>query len=708
MPSRKESLSNLDIRLMVRELQKFKRGFLQKLYQPQRDTLLLRLYSKEAGKGELLINLGSHLCLRKEVPENPIRPSQFIMQARKLLANAIIRDIRQQGFDRIVIFELEKRQKRFLLIFEMFGTGNVALVDKETGTIIRPLIPKSWKDRELRAKRPYQFPPSQPELPGMTKEEFANLMNSSDKDLIRTLTLDLKMEGNLAEEIVARSSFSKATPAQDLGVDACGKLYEEMGRVFEGCVDEKGGGEGVVAPGEEVSCFSPAVVYKQGTEGRIPFDVIPFKYSIYETPEFEVVEKQDFNSCVVELFPLPGEGMPEQKKQAEKKHEEGGASEEQYRSEVLKKLHKRLKLQEASIASLEEKILASESKANQIFINYKKYEALLEELKRNMVEKGGERFKEKVESGEIDVLKDVDLKNSCLAVKFPEDEHWLTLCWKENLNQNAQRYYANIKKMKKKTTGAKKAVLQSYQEIERAKKRSMKEEIKRAEQQPSKKEQKDFWFERYRWFLSSEGNIVVAGKDAKTNEIVVKKYLREDDRYVHADYHGAASVVVKKKEDEKDVGEDTLNEAASFAASFSRAWSAKVSSVPAYWVKPEQVSKTPNPGEFLAKGAFVIRGKRNFIGGEMKLAVGEIEYQNKRKLVAGPVSAMETQAQRYLLIQPGSEKRENVAKKLSRLFKYSTDYTQRLVPGDSLLAGGNFDWKSELEKFKKGGGTETS
>ena len=691
MPSRKESLSNLDIRLMVRELQKFKRGFLQKLYQPERDTLLLRLYSKEAGKGELLITLGSHLCLRKEVPENPIRPSQFIMLARKLLANAIIRDIRQQGFDRIVIFELEKRQKRFLLIFEMFGTGNVALVDKETGTIIRPLIPKSWKDRELRAKRPYQFPPSPPDLPQMIKGEFTDFMGSSDKDLIRTLTLDLKMEGNLAEEIVARSSLSKETPAQDLAVEECEKLYEEMRSVFEGCVDEKGGGEEVVvAPGNEDSYFSPAVVYKQGKEERIPFDVIPFKYSIYEVPGFHVVEKQDFNSCVVELFPLPGEGTSEQKKQAEKKHKEGGIEEDQYRSEVLKKLHKRLKLQEASIASLEKNILASETRANQIFINYKKYEALLEEIGHNMVEKGGERFKEKVESEEIAFLKDVDLKNACLAVKFPKDEYWLTLCWKENLNQNAQRYYANIKKMKKKTTGAKKAVLQSCQEIERAKKRSMKEEMKRTEQQRSEKEKKDFWFENYRWFLSSEGNIVVAGKDAKSNETVVKKYLREDDRYVHADYHGAASVVVKKKEDEKDIGEGTLNEAACFAASFSRAWSAKVASVPAYWVKPEQVSKTPNPGEFLAKGAFVIRGKRNFIDGEMKLVVGEIEYQNKRKLVAGPVSAMETHSKHYIVIQPGNEKKEKIAKVVSRLFKFSTDYTQRLVPGDSMIVRERF------------------
>ena len=194
---------------------------------------------------------------------------------------------------------------------------------------------------------------------------------------------------------------------------------------------------------------------------------------------------------------------------------------------------------------------------------------------------------------------------------------------------------------------------------------------------------------------------MVGGKDAKTNESVVKKYLQENDRYVHADIHGAPSVVVKRQEGEDSVSQETLAEAVRFAAAFSRGWNAKIAMVPAYWVKPEQVSRTPNPGEFLPKGAFIIRGKRNFMDGEMKLAVGEIEYNGKQKLVAAPLSAMKAHGERYIVIQPGGEKRENVAKTLSRLFKYSTDYTQKLVPGNAMIVDGSFDWKAELEKHRK-------
>ena len=446
MPSRKEALSNFDIRLFIKDLEKYKGGFLQKVYQPERDTLLLRLYSKEAGKGQLLIKLGSYLALRKELPENPIRPSQFVMLARKLLNNAILRDIRQHKFDRIVIFELEKRKILYLLIFEMFGTGNVILVDKESGLIVRVLMPRSWKDRELRAKQIYQFPPSQPDLPELGKAEFKKALSSSSKDLIRTLTLELKMEGNLAEELITRAGLEKGVLAEELGQEEVEGLYQAMSDFF---LQVDGGGEEGVG--------APVVVYKKGDPDPRPFDVIPLKYSIYSPEVFRMVEQPDFNSCVELLFPLAGEEA--QKKEGKKQEEESAlAEEEQFRSKLLMKLHKRLKIQEASILIMEEKIAKNGEVANQIFVNYSKYEALLNQIRENVEAKGGERFKERVEDGEVDFIKSVDLKNSCLTVKFPEDEHWLTLCWKETLNQNAQRYYGAIKKQKKKKSGAGKAV----------------------------------------------------------------------------------------------------------------------------------------------------------------------------------------------------------------------------------------------------------
>jgi len=38
---------------------------------------------------------------------------------------------------------------------------------------------------------------------------------------------------------------------------------------------------------------------------------------------------------------------------------------------------------------------------------------------------------------------------------------------------------------------------------------------------------------------------VVSGRDAQQNELLVKRYLRAHDLYVHADLHGAATTIVR-------------------------------------------------------------------------------------------------------------------------------------------------------------------
>jgi predicted ribosome quality control (RQC) complex YloA/Tae2 family protein len=37
---------------------------------------------------------------------------------------------------------------------------------------------------------------------------------------------------------------------------------------------------------------------------------------------------------------------------------------------------------------------------------------------------------------------------------------------------------------------------------------------------------KRFWFEKFVWFVSSDGVVVVAGRDAQQNEMLVRRYLR--------------------------------------------------------------------------------------------------------------------------------------------------------------------------------------
>jgi predicted ribosome quality control (RQC) complex YloA/Tae2 family protein len=60
---------------------------------------------------------------------------------------------------------------------------------------------------------------------------------------------------------------------------------------------------------------------------------------------------------------------------------------------------------------------------------------------------------------------------------------------------------------------------------------------------------------------------VIGGRDQQQNELIVKRYMRPGDIYVHADIQGASSIVIKNPTGEP-VPPKTLNEAGSMAVSY--------------------------------------------------------------------------------------------------------------------------------------------
>ncbi|KAI9193299.1 uncharacterized protein BJ171DRAFT_272433 [Polychytrium aggregatum] len=134
---------------------------------------------------------------------------------------------------------------------------------------------------------------------------------------------------------------------------------------------------------------------------------------------------------------------------------------------------------------------------------------------------------------------------------------------------------------------------------------------------------KPLWFEKFLWFVSSENYLVVGGRDATQNEMLVKRYLRKGDVYIHADLHGAASVIVKNTgagpdatnaagNDDCPIPPTTLLQAGTMSVCQSKAWDAKIVTS-AWWVYDHQVSKTAPTGEYLTTGSFMIRGKKNWL-----------------------------------------------------------------------------------------------
>jgi len=224
------------------------------------------------------------------------------------------------------------------------------------------------------------------------------------------------------------------------------------------------------------------------------------------------------------------------------------------------------------------------------------------------------------------------------------------------LHQNSQVYYDKAKKMSAKIKGA----LAAIEETRKLSEKKQGFEIRKKAPKPRQK-----WYEKFRWFISSDGFLVIGGRDAQSNEDIVKKYLEKRDIFFHTHVSGSPAVVIKTEG--RDVPETTLQEAAQFTVSYSVIWKAGQASGDCYWVLPEQVSKTPESGEYVAKGAFVIRGKRNYYKDVVLGAALGLVLDEEKRLIGGPVSAVKKRAQFVVEIEQGEFSQNDLSKKIYRL-----------------------------------------
>jgi hypothetical protein len=183
------------------------------------------------------------------------------------------------------------------------------------------------------------------------------------------------------------------------------------------------------------------------------------------------------------------------------------------------------------------------------------------------------------------------------------------------------------------------------------------------------------WFEKFRWFHSSDGLLVIGGRDATSNEVLIKKHMEPNDSVFHAEIIGAPFVLIKTGG--KPVSEQSISEAAQFAAAYSRAWRDMLSVVNVYWVTPGQISKTPPSGQFLKKGSFMISGTKNFVRGVPLGVVIGIKFGDEElRVIGGPKTAIAGQADAFVEIIPGAQKSSQLAKQIRH--KLSTIVTEDL------------------------------
>jgi predicted ribosome quality control (RQC) complex YloA/Tae2 family protein len=252
----------------------------------------------------------------------------------------------------------------------------------------------------------------------------------------------------------------------------------------------------------------------------------------------------------------------------------------------------------------------------------------------------------------------------------------ITLNIKKSLNETANEYFEKSKKMKRKSENARIIIDKFKKQLAELDNKQLLLESK----EDSKEEARALeWFEKFRWFISSEGFLCIGGRDATSNEIVIKKYTDAKDIVFHTESPGSPFFVIKTEG--KQPSETTIHETAVATASFSKAWKMGITVTEVFWVTPDQVSKQAQSGEYMPKGAFMVRGKRNFIQATLGLAVGKLK---DGKVMAGPVETVEKQCSIAVKIEIGKDKPSDVAKKIAKKINAHVDEVMRVLPAGGL------------------------
>lgn len=663
-----KTMSNVDVYTISDELNNLLSGArVDKSFQPTKDIVVIRFHVPGTGRVDLVMQCGSRIHTSQYPLENPTTPPTFPMLLRKRIKGANVISITQHNFDRVVEIKV-KKDKIYTIIVELFDKGNIILLDEENN-IILPLKRKKLSSRDISSKREYVFPEERGINPiNITEREFKELFNDNESDVVRTLARN-GLGSLYAEEIIKRANkieeIDKNTPNPQLTDSQKTNIYKEFKILFDNLKNES---------------VKAQIVKKDEKEDVIALDLL--KYDNFEKKYYN-----SFNEACDEFY--------------SKKINTGIKNvKEATWNKKLNKFEKRLKLQQETLDNFDKIIEESQYKGEIIYSNYITIENVVNVVnsarsKEYSFNEIGKTLQKAKKNGivEAQIYESID-KMGVLTLNINNAK--ININPRLTIPENAEIYYEKAKKAKRKTKGALIAIENTKKQLEKIK--SKKDIAMENISTPRKRIKKNLkWYEKLRWFISSEGFLVIAGRDANSNEIVVKKYLEPNDIYLHADIHGASSTAIKLNK--QKVTDKVIKESGEFAASFSSAWTKSFSTQDVYWVHPDQVSKTPEAGEYVKKGSFIIRGHRNYIrSAKVKLAIGIVDYEGERIMV-GPIEALEAHCQNYIVIKPGYIKKEAIAKKI--LHKINKDNLITLDDIIRVLPSGKCDIDEEYHQRKK-------
>ncbi len=618
----KTSMTNIDVAAWVSETQEIIIGSrIINIYQLEENTYLMKIHSRVGEKINIVIEPSRRIHITRYVKEADYKTiPPIVAKLRKHLRGGIIKDVYQLGLDRIVIFEVIKANTLYKLIIELIPRGVLILTNGEENIVMASKY-MELKDRAIRVGIKYKPPPPSTNMLQIDISEFKTLLYKG-VDIVRGLVKYIGLPGEVAEDILARLNIRKTLNPKELSHDDCNKLYNYI--------------KNFIIEIKEKKNIKPCHIIVD----EKPITVLPFS-PVKIPKEAKIKEFSNFNDALDEYFTA--------------------ALKEQLAEKELKELQTKIKKLEKSIVEQEKQlhkhIEELEKRRKVLQKIYEKY-ADLENLWNRVLESfnqsrwnGLKKFREIVE---------VNKRKGIVGVKINDLKAELDI--RKSFHENVIELQQKVKELERKIERIKEAIREVKKKKEKIKVEGV-EVRKRIELKIRKKE----WFEKYHWIITTNGFLAIGGRNAEQNESIVRRYLEDKDIFIHADIHGAPAVILKTMN--KEPKDEDIKDAALIAAAYSRAWKEGLMSIDVFWVKGSQVSKTPPPGEYLAKGAFMIYGKKNYIRNvELKLAIGIRLSREEYKVIIGPEELISKQAICYAVIIPGDIEVPSLAKALLNMW----------------------------------------
>ena len=634
------ALSGIELRYLVDTITEQVQGYyISNIYGISKDSILFKLHHTE--KSDLFMMISTSGVWLTAVKIDQIEPNRLLKRLRSDLLRLKLKKIEQIGAERIAYFTFEGFGKELVLVGEFFGDGNILLCNNEM-KILALQHSIDVRHRKLGVGLEYAQPPS----------SGLDIFNLKESDFVELKTTDLVAAKWFGRTLGLPKKYVEAVfEIAEIDGKRIGNLLseEEIKKIFETV-------KKIVS--DIISGNHDAVIVRNEKT-----EVLPLKLGKLEgeiTPANSFIEGLDtiFTENIIE------KGKSVQSTGSDKK---------------IKELQTQISEQEKAIETVKERSKNITAVANSLF---------------EMVSRGIISI-EDTSAQEILAINNAKLvSEKGISLIVVQDEK-IKIKTQSPLQSIASVLFNEAKKQ----SGA----IASIQSIKEKTEKKLEKFQNKTESEKDlfvvTEIRKKNWYERYRWFFTTDGYLTIGGRDAASNSAVVRKHLDKDDKIFHGDIFGSPFFILKDAELAPDA---SMNEIAHATVCFSRSWREGLYGVSAYWIHPDQVKKSAPSGEFLPKGSFTIEGQRNFIKSEtLRLAVGIIKQDDDYVLTCGPPEPIKKYSTLYAIIEPHGSEMAETAKKIRIEFAKLEEQIAKSIPIDdyvrALPAG-----KSQIIKVEYG------